>query len=330
LFLVLSLAAATQQSPDTLHSVDLYGLRTVSEAALRRAIGLQSGDRIPVSFDALKARVRAIPGVADVDVAAPCCSETGRRLLYVGIRETATPAVTHRPAPRAEVRLPANVAELGAKFEEALRSAVLRGVVDEDQSLGYSLAQDSVMRAVQQSFIDVAARQLTLLEDVLHNSADAWHRALAAQIIAYGADRKRIAQQLLYASSDSDEEVRNNAARALGMLGQWANANPQAGVSIPLEPFLDFANSVSWTDRNKGVFVLFALTASRDPAVLAAVRARTLTSLVEMARWTHSGHALLPFLVVARLAGVRDDDAFGAMQSGKREEIIARALAVRN
>jgi predicted dienelactone hydrolase len=121
--------------------------------------------------------------------------------------------------------------------------------------------------------------------------------------------------------------VRNNATRALAVLAAWVNRNPQAGVAIPPELFLDFLNSVSWTDRNKGLMVLMPLTASRDPALLAQLRSRALPSLVEMARWTNAGHALHPFLILARTAGLSDEDAFQAWQAGDREAVIARAIA---
>ena len=126
---------------------------------------------------------------------------------------------------------------------------------------------------------------------------------------------------------DPDDEVRNNAVRALAILAGWANEHPEAEIAIPGEPFIDFLNSVSWTDRNKGVFVLMALTDSRHPALLAQLRARALPSLVEMARWTNPGHAMGAFVILARMAGMDDGAAFQAWRAGEREAVIARAMA---
>lgn len=131
---------------------------------------------------------------------------------------------------------------------------------------------------------------------------------------------------LTHAVGDPSESVRNNAARALALVAGWASKNPQAGLSIPGYPFVDFLNSVSWTDRNKGVLVLIPLTAERDATLLDALRKRALPSLVEMARWSNSGHALGPYIILARLAGVDDGEAFRAWQAGARETIITRAL----
>ncbi|HEX8361761.1 MAG TPA: HEAT repeat domain-containing protein, partial [Longimicrobium sp.] len=279
------------------------------------------------SSNAIRARVRAIPGVAEVDVAQVCCGEDGGTMLYVGIREEATPPTAHRPTPTGAARLPAGIVAAGAAFESALMSAVRRDVAGEDHSRGYSLAHDSAMRAVQERFIGFAARRLPLLDSVLRTSADAEHRALAAQAIAYGADRKAVAAALLHAVNDPDDGVRNNAVRALAILAGWAREHPEAGVVIPSAPFLRLVDSVSWSDRNKGVFALVALTATRDSALLAELRARSLPSLVKMARWTSPGHAMFPFLILARIAGMTDQAASEAWQAGEREAVIARASA---
>ncbi len=320
---------ALQAAPaaDTLASIDLYGLRTVPEAAVRAAIGLRAGDAVPESADSIRARVARLPGVAEVDVARVCCADDGGTMLYVGIREAGTAPATFRAAPTGDARLPDEIVAAGAAFESALISAVRRGAAEEDDSLGYSLARDSAMRAVQERFIAFAARDADVLRNVILTSADADHRALATQIMAYHADRQAVARDLLHAVSDSADEVRNNAVRALAILAKWANAHPEAGIRIPPEPFIDFLNSVSWTDRNKGVFVLMSLTASRDPALLAQLRSRALPSLVEMARWTNPGHAMGAYLVLARMAGVEDEAAFQAWQAGDRESVIARAVA---
>lgn len=327
--LPLLLVGALQAAPaaDTLSSVDLYGLRTVPEAAVRAAIGLRPGDPVPRSADSIRARVAALPGVAEVEVARICCADDGGTMLYVGIRETGTQAAAYRAAPTGAARLPDEIVAAGAAFERALMDAVRGGNAQEDDSLGYSLARDSAMRAVQEQFIAFAARDADVLRNVLLTSADAGHRALATQIIAYHADRGAVARDLLHAVGDPDDGVRNNAVRALAILAGWANEHPDAGIRIPAEPFIGFLNSVLWTDRNKGVFALMALTDARDPALLAQLRARALPSLVEMARWSNPGHAMAAYVVLARIAGLDDAAAFQAWQAGDRESVIARATA---
>lgn len=64
-------------------------------------------------------------------------------------------------------------------------------------------------------------KNFNLLENVLKNSMNPEHRAAAAQIIAYSLSREKVADCLLYAINDPDDEVRNNATRALGVLAGY-------------------------------------------------------------------------------------------------------------
>jgi hypothetical protein len=248
-------------------------------------------------------------------------------MLYVGIRERGTAPIVFRPAPSGAARLPEEIADAGRRFDSALLRAVQRGVAGEDHTSGHALAEDSALRAVQHEFVRFAAAHIDTLTAIVRYSANAAHRALAAQVIAYAPDKQHVARELLAAVSDLSDDVRNNAVRALAVLADWANEHPEVGLVIPAAPFTALLNSLSWTDRNKGVMVLIPLTATRDPSVLAAVRTSALPSLVEMARWSNPGHAVGPFLLIARLAGIDDGDAFQAFQSGEREAIIARVLA---
>lgn len=325
------LAAALLQSPaaaaDSLAAVDLHGLRRVPEAAVREAVGLRAGDPVPRSVDAIRARVAALPGVAEVDLSTVCCTPAGRSALHVGIRERGTPAATYRAAPGGAARLPAAMLAAAAAFDSALGPAVRRGATEEDGSQGYALNADPGLRAAQERFRRLAATGFDTLRTVLRTSADARHRAHAAQLIAYAPDRRLVAAELLHAVDDPDETVRNNAVRALGLLAAWAAEHPEAGVTVPARPFLRLLNSVTWSDRNKGSLAMLVISAGRDPALLAELRACALPSLVEMARWSNPGHNLAPFVILARLAGVEDGAAFEAWQRGEREPVIARAMA---
>ena len=76
--------------------------------------------------------------------------------------------------------------------------------------------------------------------------------------------------------------------RALEVL---ASAKPNLAHGIPSEPFIRLLRSGAWSDHNKASLLLVALTKSRDPKVLAQLRAEALDPLMEMARWRSVGHA---------------------------------------
>jgi hypothetical protein len=153
-------------------------------------------------------------------------------------------------------------------------AAVVEGDAGEDDTHGHALSSNAAMRAVQEQFVVFAARDEARLRDMLAQSSDAAERALAA------------------AMRDPNDGVRNNAMLALAVIAAHAAGEPQLGIHVPPEPFVDLLNSPFWTDRNKAVFTLVALSQTHDPALLTALRNRALTSLVEMARWKSRMHAV--------------------------------------
>jgi hypothetical protein len=147
--------------------------------------------------------------------------------------------------------LPADVVHAGADFLEALGAAVLRGDVGEDRSHGHALSFDPAVHAIQERFIVYAARHRKLLRDVLRSSAEPTHRALAAEMLGYAADKKAIVPDLVSAMRDPDESTRNNATRALLVIATLAERAPERRLRIPPQPFIDLLDSLVWTDRNK-------------------------------------------------------------------------------
>jgi len=304
--------------------IDLYGLRSVADSTVRRVIGLEPGDPLPPSMSPIRERLLAIPGVMAVDLAGVCCSD-GQLILYFGFSEAASPALRFAGAPTDSVFLPAAVMDSARHLSELVLDGVKQGQAGEDDSHGYSLMDYPPAHAIQQGFVEYAKGDLERLRTVLHHSVDPEQRAVAAQVIAYAEPRAEVVPDLVEAAKDPAPEVRNNAVRALGVMGAWANQHPEAGFSIPLTPFVALLNSLEWTDRNKSSLVLAQLTATRDTADLGLLRREALPSLVEMARWKEPGHALAAFMILGRIAGLEEDAIMGAWNSGDRESVIRAA-----
>ena len=305
--------------------IDVYGLRSVREQQVRAALGVTEGDPVPASKAEVERRLAMIPGVVRATLNYTCC-DAGKSIVFVGIEESASPPPQFRPAPTGFVRLPDDLLQLGAAVERALEAAVLRGQSGEDQSSGHSLMQDSAGRALQLRFIGFAARDSALLRDVLMHSADATHRALAADVIAYGADKGVAIRDLTGAVMDPSSEVRNNAVRALALLAIYARLHPELKLSVSPTTFIDMLNSPVWTDRNKSSMALMQISESRDPALLRELKARALPALIEMARWKSQSHALAPFLILGRIGGMSDEAMFTAWSRGDRQAVIDAAV----
>jgi hypothetical protein len=147
---------------------------------------------------------------------------------------------------------------------------------------------------------------------VLASSSDARHRAIAAQMLGYGRQSNDQIDALVGASLDADDNVRNDAVRALWVL---AGAKP---------PFIRLLRSAAWSDHNKASLLLEALTESRDPSVLAALRAEALDSLIEMARWRNIGHALAALSILGRIAGIDESTLNNMLATDQADAIIDR------
>lgn len=311
--------------------VDFYGLRRVSAAQARAVLTIKEGDTVVIAGDARPAfateserRLAMLPGVLNAHVSLVCCDE-GRAIVYVGVEENGSPARRFREAPRGRVRLADDVVQAGRDFSEAVIAAVQRGDAAEDDSSGHSLMHDPAARRIQERFID-DARDLRPLRDVLRHSADAGHRALAAQILGYARNKRDVIDDLRYAMTDPSDDVRNNAMRALAVIARAASAAPQR-MPIPIGPFIGLLDSPVWTDRNKASLALMSLSERRDPALLTALRHRALGPLVEMARWQNRGHAMPALLILGRIAGQSDEDVEAAWTRGDRDAVINAALA---
>jgi HEAT repeats len=305
--------------------IDFYGLRSVTEAQVRKALQISEGETLPDSLAAAQARLEKLPNVAEAHLNVACC-EAGKVILYVGIREKGSRPNSFRHAPLGSVRLPERILQAGKEFQEYLEAAVLKGNLGEDYSAGHALSVDSQVRSVQERFITFAAEDFSRLRKVLHESSDPKHRALAAQIIAYAANKPAIVADLQFAMTDPDENVRNNAMRALMVLASYSLASPRQRIRIRVLPFVAMLNSFVWTDRNKASSALQQLTVKRDPAVLAILRKRALPSLIEMARWKSPGHAGASFFILGRVGNIPESEIERSWASGDRETMILRVI----
>lgn len=296
--------------------IDLYGLVQTRPETVRGALGLRIGDSVPASPDAAIRSLKALPGVESATLNPVCCEE-GKTILYVGIVEAGAPTIRWNPAPTGPARLPDSVRALGAAFEEALGEALGQGDAAEDRSVGHALMHFPNARRIQEQFPAIAASNFNQLRTVLHTSAEAGDRALAAQIIAYTRDKQAVVSDLVTASRDPSESVRNNAVRALVVMASAESVT----VKVPPEPFVALLQSPVWTDRNKSSLALMELTASRDPGLLAALRPARI-ALVEMARWKSMGHAGAALTILGRMAGLSEQEIGTVWNGGDREKII--------
>lgn len=309
--------------------IDFYGLGNVSVERARSALTFKEGDAVNFAGDAppafiaeSEARLAKLPAVQRARINLVCC-DNGRAIAYVGLEQRGAVTQSFRTTPDGAARLPADVVKAGEDFSSAHVAAVQRGDAGEDRSRGHALNHDPATRAVQDRFVAYARRDPAALRQVLRTSSEPAHRALAAQVIAYAADKAAIVDDLVDAMNDPDQTVRNNALRALWVLGEMVPKPPP----IPAAPFIVLLNSPVWSDRNKASGALEALTRRRDADLLEALRREAIAPLVEIARWKSEGHAQPGYFILARIANYADDRAFDLWKRGEREVVIRAAMS---
>ena len=312
----------------TLGEVDFFGYKGLDVAAVRAALPFHEGDSFPppkVHSDQLKRQVageieHAI-GRQPTDVSFVCCDAKQHYMVYIGLPGESYEALAFNRAPTGGARFPKDALKLDQEMDRAWMSAVMNGHATEDDSAGYTLTNDPRARKAELALRDYALQHEELIRDILASSSDAHHRAIAAQMLGYGRQSDRQIDDLLHASLDPDDDVRNNAVRALEVL---ATAKPAVARSIPPQPFIRLLRSGAWSDHNKASLVLDALTTTREPKLLEELRADSLDSLLEMARWRNVGHAAAALTVLGRIAGIEEDTLNKLIEAGQTGAILAR------
>ncbi len=314
--------------------LDTYGLVKVRRNAVLKSVGLRVGDREPGSdgIHQIEVRLHTLAGVAAAAVSVvryrSGSPPTGavQSIVYIGIREAGAPKVCFRPEPIARIALPDEVVAAYEAFKKSRRASLRRGDWSEDDSHGYALLGDEATRALQKQFVPLAERHFDRLAEVLRTANSAKQREMAATVLAFAGDKTKVAAELAAAARDPDRRVRNDATRALGVILNYARQHPELAIAAPVEPYLDLLQSLQWTDRNKAMFVLLELTEDGDASLLHQLAEHSLPALVEMARWSTEGHAVMAYLLVGRIAGLTDTELIAAWRDGKREDVIARAF----
>ncbi len=327
---VLSATVAAVRGPDRrpLAAVDFFGYKGLDVAAIRAALPFQPGDSFPppkVHSDQLRKQVAAaikrIIGRDPTDVAFICCDAKQNYLVYIGLPGASYQALAFNPAPTGDVRFPKDAVKLSETMDEAWNNAVMNGHATEEDSAGYTLTNDPKARSAELALRDYALRHEDLLLQVLASSSDADHRAIAAQMVGYGRQSDGQIDALVHAGLDPDDGVRNNAVRALEVL---ATAKPALARRIPPQPFIRLLRSGAWLDHNKASLLLAALTTTREPKLLAELRADALEPLLEMARWRYTGHAEAALTVLGRIAGIEEESLNKMIAAGQTATVLAK------
>jgi hypothetical protein len=299
------MAPATCVAKDRIAYIEFFGYQGIDVEAVRKELPFHEGDAVPHDLQAVaRMAVRRTTGKEATNVASVCCVRDGDTAVFIGLAGASSRAFALNRRPTQSLGLSVELLELVRQMADAENDATDMREVDPPQ--GYRLMYDPKAREAELQVREYARSHEKELIRVLAGAADSEQRAIAADALGYAGRSPQQIDAFVVAAHDSDDTVRNNAARALSEI---LDAEHAAASVVPAAPFIEMLHSGMWTDRNKSCSVLESLTKSRDVAVLAGLKARAWDALVEMARWRASSWNGDARLILARIAGIPEERA---------------------
>lgn len=322
---MLGLLLSTQAAAAVIGDIEFFGYKGIDVSRIRKALPVREGDVYSESVKtAIRRAILMELGTEPSDVVAICCDDQGNRLVFIGLPGLSSRAFAYLQEPKGKVQLPASMLDLYKRLDLELEAAIQRGgeAAEEDDSQGYALSKDPGLRELQLSVRRWAVKNERTLVRVLESSSHVRHRQVASDALGYGLQSDQQIRALVHAARDADNEVRNNATRALGVL---VRANARLADKIPAETFIEMLNSGRWSDRNKAAALLDGLTGRRNTQLLAGLRLQALDSLLEMAAWRRPSHAFFVRRILGRVAGLPEDRIYELAQNGPVEILLEAA-----
>jgi hypothetical protein len=329
LVLLCASLVSAQDNARRIGAIDFFGYSGNDLNKVRASLPIHEGDlfeamdsKVFETIERIRESIKTSTGKPPTDVAPVCCDAHGNYMIFIGLAGNSNRKTSYHPEPKGKMSLPSNIVSLYRQLMELNGSLVSQGRATEDRSKGYALSTDESLRTKQLEARTFALRHQRLLSQVLRSSADPEQRTVASHFMGYARQSRSQTADLVWATRDADDGVRNNAIRALGVL---AESNSKIAAQIPPGPFVEMLVSGIWTDRNKGGYVLEQISKSRSPKLLALLRAEALEALIEMARWQSGGHAASARTILGRIAGIEEKRLGEMIAAGEIEQIIEAA-----
>ena len=329
LILLFASIVSAQDNAKRIGAIDFFGYSGIDLNKVRASLPIREGEpfeaidsKVFETIERIKESIKTSTGKPPTEVAPVCCDAQGNYLIFIGLAGNSNRKTFFHPVPKGKISLPSSIVSLYRQLVELNSSLVSQGRATEDRSKGYALSTDENLRRKQLQGRTFAEGHQRLLSQVLRSSADPEQRTVASHFMGYARQSRSQIADLVWATRDADDGVRNNAIRALGVL---AESNSKIAAQIPPGAFIEMLNSGIWTDRNKGSYALEQISKTRNPKLLSLLRARALEALIEMAHWQSAGHAASARTILGRIGGIDEKRLVEMIAAGEIEQIIEAA-----
>lgn len=320
--------ADMEHRPFAIGEINYFGYGDLPLQKIRAAVPWHIGDTLTFATFSRKPVEDAISsaiGKPPTDVNITCCDASKHLEIFIGLPGSTSHSVPTGPNPSGNTHLDPEGMGLYEQEQPLLMQAVARGTAGEDDSLGYMVSNDPALKAVNLAMHSYAVGRESELKQVLQTASDPKDRRAAAALLGYVRSSNTQAEALSQAINDPDDEVRNNAVRALSVLSA-ATTNDHPKINV--EPLIDLLYSGLWTDRNKASLLLLRMTDVRNSEVLDSLRKEALAPLIEGGSWADvPGHSTPFLLILGRIGGIPDQKLEDLLKSGNKDAIISAATA---
>jgi len=269
-----------------------------------RTLGVKVGDGLPGSRGELESKLEGLPGVRSAQVQGYCCVN-GKAVLYVGIEEESEEALVPT-VPDGTALLPDEVLEAWTDYEAACKGAA-----------PLTLSNDILCRVPQREMPLLANRHFDALRAAVGHGTSGEDRAKAVIVLAYTTQKALIMGTLVNALSDPEAVTRAAAAKALAALGR--TGNPE----LTLRPgwFIPLLNSANLDERLQAAEAVAVGLKADDGVSIELLKDHALAALVEMAKFQTAAHGRAALVVLARMAGLGEENL-----DGKSLAVMERTL----
>src|ERR1044071_7186516 len=221
-------------------SLEYFGTKDIDVEKVKRSLSAHEGEEmnlesVPDLITQIRAAVKTSIGAEPTDVAPICCDIHDRWIIYIGLPGKNSRTLTYNASPQGTIHFPPDVITLYRETMGILMESV-HAQSREDRTKGYALSSYPPLRAKQLAMREYAVTHAGLFHQVLNNSKDTEQRVVASHLLGYAVHNNLQIRSLVHASRDSDDGVRNNAVRALGVL---AESNQEIARKIPAQDFVD-------------------------------------------------------------------------------------------
>jgi hypothetical protein len=310
--------------------INYFGYGGLAVDKVRAVLPLHTGDNVSFAtlpMDKLRQSVREAVGSPPTDIAIVCCDNEQRLLIFVGLAGNTSRSLASNPAPAGKAHLDSEGLKLYDQDMATLQQAMMHGVSGEDDSQGYAVSAYPEMKAVNLAMRSYSMDRESELIGVLEHSNDTKQRIAAAQLLGYTKRSPAQVKALSRAVADPNENVRNNATRALEVLASSSKREP---LPVDSQALVQMLFSGKWTDRNKASLLLMRLTETDNSVLLQALRKQAMEPLIECASWTgDQGHSDAFLILLGRIAGLSKATLDDMVKRNDVGAVVAAARAAK-